>query len=278
MDRRSLIFKNLWVPAFIILLLPICCPDSIPAFEKTFTNSLGMEFVLIPSGTFVIGSSMNEAHRGSSETQHRVTISTPFYMQSTEVTVNQWRLLMGRKIFKSRRGPENRPVTKVSWFDAKKFIELLNELDEGMYRLPTEAEWEYAARAGSSTAFSWGDAIDCDKAMYGNKRRKHDECQEYIKTLQLELDQAAPVKSYSPNEWGLYDMHGNVWEWIMDRYGEYSSVPVVDPRGPASGGRRIRRGGSWFSDGASCRSANRSFGHPATRYQTTGFRVVREVQ
>jgi len=278
MDRRSLISKNVLVSGCVILLLATCYPNSTRAVEKRFTNSLGMEFVLIPSGTFVMGSPPNETHRGSSETQHRVTISKPFYMQSTAVVIKQWHALMGRKIFRPRHGPESLPVTKVSWFDANKFIKRLNERGEGKYRLPTEAEWEYAARAGSTTVFSWGDTIDCDKAMYGNNRLKHDVCQEYIKSLRLELDQPAPVKSYQPNAWGLYDMHGNVWEWVMDRYGEYGKVPVVDPRGPDSGMMRIRRGGSWFKYDYSCRSANRSTGHPATRYRTTGFRVVREVE
>jgi len=224
-----------------------------------------------------MGSPPNEPFRGDSEVRHPVTISRPFYMQTTEVTMKQWHSLMKPRMMGYRKGEDNMPVTRVSWFDCMEFIEKLNTLGQGRYRLPTEAEWEYAARAGTSTAYSWGDTIDCEKAMYGNNSLKNDECQLYIKSLKLPIDQPAPVKSYRPNPWGLYDMHGNVWEWCMDRYGNYGTGPVTDPLGPENGTMRIRRGGSWFKHGYSCRSSNRSFGHPAARYQTTGFRLVREI-
>ncbi len=251
---------------------PVC------ALEKTYTNTLGMTFVLIPPGTFTMGSPPGEPFRGSSETQHQVTISKPFYMQTTEVTLKQWQTIMGYRKLIFRKVPDNTPVTRVSWFDCMKFIERLNRLGQGKYRLPAEAEWEYAARAGTSTAYSWGDTIDCDKAMYGNNSLKNDKCHKYIKSRGLQIDQPAPVKSYAPNAWGLYDMLGNVWEWCRDWFGEYPKTPVIDPKGPNSGSERVRRGGSWYKHGYSCRSANRSFGHPATRYQTTGFRLVREIQ
>jgi sulfatase modifying factor 1 len=250
---------------------------SVSGFEKTYTNTLGMTFVLIPSGTFTMGSPPEEPFRGSSETRHQVTISKPFYMQTTEVTVKQWHAIMGRRMLDYQEGTDSMPVTRVSWFDCMKFIGRLNRMGQGGYRLPTEAEWEYAARAGTSTAYSWGDAIDCEKAMYGNNSLKENECQLYIKSIRLKADQPAPVKSYASNVWGLYDMHGNVWEWCKDWYGGYGQTPVTDPSGPKSGSMRIRRGGSWFKYGYSCRSANRSFGNPATRYRTTGFRLVREI-
>jgi len=225
-----------------------------------------------------MGSPPDEPYRGSSEVQHRVSISRPFYMQTAEVTLKQWRSLMGKRLLVRRKGSDNMPVTQVSWFDCMEFIKRLNQMGEGKYRLPTEAEWEYAARAGTTSPFSWGDTIDCDKAMYGNNSIKHNVCQLYIKSLELQIDAPAPVKSYQPNPWGLYDMHGNVWEWCMDWFGDYKKNPVTDPKGPDSGTMRIRRGGSWFKHGHSCRSANRSFGHPATRYRTTGFRLVRDVR
>ncbi len=268
--------KTLFIAACIYLLISALYPLATHSFEKTFTNSVGMEFVLIPAGTFVMGSPVDELNRDESEIQHKMTISKPFYIQTAEVTLKQWRTVMGKKFLSLRRGPDTMPVTKVSWYDSIEFIKRLNQRNQGTYRLPTEAEWEYAARAGSTTAYSWGNGIDCDKAMYGNSR-KHDVCQLYNKSVKLELGRPAPVKSYQPNAWGVYDMHGNVWEWVMDRHEEYSSAPAVDPHGPDSGTMRVKRGGSWFKYGHSCRSANRAFAHPASRLQTTGFRVVREI-
>lgn len=280
MDRMLTIlnsFSTLCI-CFIMVLTSFYFSAPAVAFDKTFTNSLGMEFVLIPAGSFTMGSPPNEAHRGRSEVQHRVTIRKPFYMQTTEVTLKQWQSIMKRRFFSPRKGSDNMPVTEVSWFDCMEFIKRLNRLDEGKYRLPTEAEWEYAARAGTTTAYSWGNTIDCDKAMYGNNTLKCDVCCLFIKSIGLETDRPAPAKTYKPNPWGLYDMHGNVWEWCMDWYGDYGKNSVTDPKGPDSGTMRVRRGGSWFKFGHFCRSANRTFGHPATRYQTTGFRLVRDVQ
>ena len=279
MHKKSRIAKNVSTICFIFITVTIIISFSVSVygFEKTYTNTLGMAFILIPSGTFTMGSPPNESHRGTSEVRHQVTISKPFYMQTTEVTVKQWYSIMDRRMMVSQKGADNLPITQVSWFDCMKFIERLNRLGQGRYRLPTEAEWEYAARAGTSTAYSWGDTIDCEKAMYGNNSLKYDVCQLYIRSIGLQVDQSAPVKSYKPNPWGLYDMHGNVWEWCMDWYGDYKKTPVIDPKGPESGNMRIRRGGSWFKYGYACRSANRSFGHPATRYKTTGFRLVREI-
>ena len=256
------------------LILSAFLPLKILAFDKAFTNSLGMDFVLIPSGTFIMGSPGNEPYRDDDEVQHKVTISDPFYLQTTEVTLKQWRALMGRKLIGRRTGADNMPVVKVSWHDCMDFIRKLNALSEWSYRLPTEAEWEYACRAGSSTAFTWGNAIHCSNAMYGNNSLDSGECLNYLRSKGLAIDQPAPVKSYPPNAWGLYDMHGNVWEWCKDWHGDYTTRAEVNPLGPDSGNRRVRRGGSWFKHGHSCRSANRNYGHPGSRYRTTGFRVV----
>ncbi|MCG6974342.1 MAG: formylglycine-generating enzyme family protein [Desulfobacterales bacterium] len=261
---------------FIAVLWVAFSPLSVSGLEKTYTNSLGMTFVLLSPGTFTMGSPPSEPFRGNSEIQHQVTISKLFYMQATEVTVKQWQSIMGKRMLTFQKNLDNMPVTRVSWYDCMKFIQKLNRLGQGTYRLPTEAEWEYAARAGTSTAYSWGDTIDCDKAMYANNSLKDNKCQRYIKSKGLQIDQPAPGKSYAPNPWGLYDMPGNVWEWCRDRYGAYKKSPVTDPTGPESGSMRIRRGGSWFKYGHYCRSANRNYGNPATRYRTTGFRLVRE--
>jgi sulfatase modifying factor 1 len=272
MIRRQNTLFILFFTVFIILTTSL--PLRILAFEKVYSNSLGMEFVLIPAGTFIMGSPLNEPYRDKGEIQHKVRISNPFYMQTTEVTLDQWRALMGEKLFGKRKGPGNMPVVKVSWHDCMDFIKKLNALSEWSYRLPTEAEWEYACRAGSSTAYSWGNTIDCGKAMYENNSLKSSECLDYVKSRGLAIDRPAPVKSYHSNAWGLYDMHGNVWEWCHDWYGDYTISAKINPLGPDSGTMRVRRGGSWFKDEYSCRSANRNSGHPGSRFQTTGFRLV----
>lgn len=240
------------------------------------SNSLGMEFVLIPPGSFPMGSPVDEPDRDPSEPLHPVTLSAPFYLQTTEVTLGQWRTVMGRSWGRRHQGKDEIPVTRVSWRDAQKFLAALNRLGEGVYRLPTEAEWEYAARAGTTTAYPWGDRPDCSRALFGNNASREDTCVAYVRAQGWEVDAPAPVGSYPPNGWGLYDMNGNVWEWISDWFAEYPQGPATDPRGPEKGIMRVRRGGSWFMYGFYCRSANRAAAHPDSRFQTTGFRVVRE--
>jgi formylglycine-generating enzyme required for sulfatase activity len=258
---------------FVFLLISTLLSEAL-ALEGAHRNPLGMEFIRIPSGAFTMGSPPDETGREEDETQVRVTISKPFYLQTTEITLKQWWAVMGKRFFGRRKGAPDMPVAKVSWYDCTEFIEKLNEMHKGNYRLPTEAEWEYACRAGSTTAYSWGSTIDCTQAMYGNKRHRFEECLDYVRSRGLTANQPAPVKSYPPNAWGLYDMHGNVWEWCQDWLGVYPTGEVTDPTGPASGDNKIRRGGSWFGSGVVCRAANRNFGHPASRYQTTGFRLI----
>ena len=260
------------------LIFSSLSPIPVNALEKTITNSIGMEFVLIPGGTFKMGSPKDEPNRDRDEIEHQVTISKAFYMQTTEVTVKQWRAIMGKRFFSKKKGTDHMPVVKVSWQDCMDFIAKLNALNEGVYRLPTEAEWEYACRAGTTSAYAWGKTIDCKDAMYANNTLKTYLCVDYVKSKGLPVDQPAPAKSYNPNAWGLYDMGGNVWEWCQDWYGHYGKDAVVDPRGPKSGTYKVRRGGSWYGPGARCRCANRNRSEPANRYQTTGFRLVRETE
>ncbi len=263
--------------ALLLVALVVLIPGGAWPMEKLFVNSLGMEFVRLPAGTFVMGSPVEERSRDLREIQHRVTLSTPFYMQTTEVTLAQWRQLMGKGLFgffEKRRGAPDLPVSRICYHDASLFIERLNALGEGRYRLPTEAEWEYAARAGTRTAYSWGDAINCDKAMYANKTGRYEDCIAYAKHRGFAIDGPAPVKSYPPNAWGLYDMHGNVWEWVQDWYAPYQKRPQTDPQGPPKGDYKVRRGGSWFGESNKCRSANRASGHPSSRLRSTGFRLV----
>jgi len=267
--------KAIWlIGVMATVLMVLDGPLPAAAQDRVVENRLGMTFVLIPAGTFVMGSPIEEVHRDISEVQHPVTISQPFYMQRTEVTVNQWRAVMGRRWFARKRGAGDMPVVKISWYDCQEFIRKLSRLTGGQYGLPTEAQWEYAARAGSSTAYFWGNQIDCSRAMYANNPLEHNGCVDAFYRSGMKSGQPAPVGSFAPNAWGLYDMSGNVWEWCRDLFDRYDAVSTVDPYETESGRNRVRRGGSWFSPGYSCRSANRAYGHPMSRLQTTGFRLV----
>ena len=242
--------------------------------EKKFTNHLGMEFILVQPGTFVMGSPENEPSRDKNEVQHKVIISKAYYLMATEVTVKQWRAVMGRKMFSKKKGGDNFPVTKVSYYDIERFIRKLNRQNKGIYRVPTEAEWEYACRAGTTTAYSWGNKIDCSKAMYENNNKKRSECINYYASQGIASDQPAPVKSFQPNPWGFYDMHGNVWEWCSDIYQDYQSNMPDRGYDIMETGTRIKRGGSWYKYGIFLRSANRAYAHPGAKFRTTGFRLV----
>jgi formylglycine-generating enzyme required for sulfatase activity len=232
---------------------------------KKITNSLGMEFVYVKPGSFMMGSPANESGRYDDEMQHRVTLSKGFYMQTTEVTQGQWRAIMGSSPSKFSNCGEDCPVEQVSWDDVQTFISKLNRKKGGnRYRLPTEAEWEYAARAGSTARFCYGDDEGrlSEYAWYsGNSGGK-----------------THPVAQKQPNAWGLYDMHGNVYEWCQDWYDKnYPSGNVTDPTGPSSGSLRVLCGGSWSSLAEFCRSAIRYGKFSVTRNLYLGFRLVREL-
>lgn len=246
------------------------------AQEKKITNHLGMEFIRVTPGSFMMGSPESEPNRDKNEILHEMTILKPFYLQSTEVTVKQWKSVMGKKLFNRIKGTDNMPVVLVSFYDCQEFIKKLNNLNKGVYRLPTEMEWEYACRAETTTAYSFGNAIDCSKAMYGNNQQKQTDCIQHFKSMELLPNQAAPVKSFAPNPWGFYDMHGNVWEWCADPYLDYKSHIIDTGYDPIKTDTRIKRGGSWYKYGFYCRSANRAYAHPGAKFQTTGFRLVLE--
>jgi formylglycine-generating enzyme required for sulfatase activity len=229
-----------------------------PAEMKPFTNSIGMTFVLIPAGSFQMGSPVGEEDRNQDEQQHKVTISKPFYLQTTEVTQGQWQKVMENNPSSNRC--KDCPVENVSWDDAQKFIRKLNRMENtDKYRLPIEAEWEYACRAGSNSRFCFGDA------EAGLKK--------YAWYTKNAGDKTHPVGQLKPNSWGLYDMHGNVWEWCQDWFGPYAAKQVTDPRGPDSGTLRVLRGGSWYS--WDLRSARRDLGRPGYSDGFIGFRVAR---
>jgi len=243
-----------------------------------FTNKFGMKFVYITPGKFRMGSPSDEPGRYDNEELHRVTLTKGYFMQTTEVTQGQWKAVMGSyppKLYFKKCG-DNCPVERVSWDDVQEFIKKLNR-KEGMdrYRLPTEAEWEYAARAGTSTAYSWGDKADCGKMMYENDvGSSEDKCVDYVRRKGLTPDSTAPVMSYASNFWGLYDMHGNVWEWCRDWYGDYPTGSVTDPTGPRTGSSRVLRGGCWYYEAGYCRSAYRLRDSPVERNYILGLRLA----
>ncbi|MCI5122492.1 MAG: formylglycine-generating enzyme family protein, partial [Candidatus Electrothrix sp. AUS4] len=226
--------------------------------------------------------------------QHEVQISKEFQMGSYEVTLGQFRLFLASLSEAEREKIEtdefkeanvysdDTPVTAVSWEDAQAFIAWLNQKEGGQkYRLPTEAEWEYAARAGSKTMYFWGDNLE-EAPEYAWFNMEHADLHRWFSERKLggKEDFPHPVGQKKPNSWGLYDMAGNVWEWVNDRYSAtyYQDSPKVDPAGPESGTARCFRGGSWYGSEKNLRSALRGLNVPTYRSDSLGFRLVRETR
>jgi formylglycine-generating enzyme required for sulfatase activity len=221
--------------------------------------------IRIPAGSFQMGSPSSESDRDDDEGPvHRVTISDDFYMGKYEVTQAQYEAVMGEN--PSRFKGANRPVEEVSWNDAVAFCEKLSRLTGDRYRLPTEAEWEYAARAGTRTRFYWGDS------------ESESTVKQYAWYFNNSESKTQPVGQKKPNGWGLYDMAGNVWEWCSDWYGAayYEESPARDPQGPQSGNKHVLRGGCWGSSAYYLRTAYRNMHRPVNRNNSVGFRVVRD--
>jgi formylglycine-generating enzyme required for sulfatase activity len=213
-----------------------------------------LEMVLIPAGKFMMGSPESEKGRSKFfETQHEVTLTKPFYMGKYEVTQGQWEAVMEENPSKVKGA--KLPVTHVSWEVCQEFIKKLNSSTKGGYRLPYEGEWEYTCRAGTTTAYSYGDNLTKSDAN-------------------IDGDSIKAVGSYKPNAFGLYDMHGNVDEWCEDWHGDYPFA-VTDPKGPATGKYRVLRGGSFSSYASLARSSNRNLSPPTLRYGNSGFRLAR---
>jgi formylglycine-generating enzyme required for sulfatase activity/predicted Ser/Thr protein kinase len=275
-------------PPLHIDLVPRSVTEAPP---KRWRNSLGMEFALIPAGRFALGSPASEPGRSDDETQHDVEITRPFYFARHETTIAAFRAFVEdakyateaeatgkgslrfdrdrKKLIEDAnltwRTPgwkiaDDQPVTCVSWNDARAFCAWLSKKENATYRLPTEAEWEYACRGGSRTAFASGERL-----AEGNFAKPN--------------GQPVGVATGNENAFGLFHVHGNVWEWCADRYGKdyYAASPKKDPLGPEKGEHRVLRGGSWFDEAKLCRSAYRSGDVPASRSVFVGFRVVREI-
>lgn len=268
-------------------------------FYRAFSYSLPTNvvprsnMVWVAPGVFVMGSPAGEALRAANETQHTVTLTRGFYMNQYEVTQGEYLALMGTNPSRFTTQDYNgnpispdlsRPVEQVSWLDATNYCGQLTSQERTAgrlpagwrYRLPTEAEWEYACRAGTATAFSFGNAIRGGAANFQN----HYEYDAGIGDLYVPGPEVpwractTAVGSYPPNAWGLYDLHGNVWEWCQDWLGTYPAGSVTDPQGPASGSGRVYRGGSWDYWGRYSRSACRFSLAPSKQYDFIGFRVV----
>jgi len=246
----------------IIFSLVVLAFSTLTSFSQSKPT---IEWVSIPAGTFTMGSPSSEVDRGSNETQHKVTLSA-FKMSKYEVTFAQYDAFCdatGReKPDDEGYGRGNRPVINVIWHDATAFAEWMG------CRLPTEAEWEYACRAGTTTPFNTGNNLTTSQANYdGNYPYNNNAKGEYRrKTMH--------VGSFAANAYGLFDMHGNVWEWCSDWYGDYSTSAQTNPKGASSGSYRVNRGGCWSCHAYYCRSARRNYSIPADRSYFIGFRLV----
>jgi len=280
-ERRPDMIRTGKILVTAVLLILYAVPAASETARYGFTNKLKMKFIYIPPGAFQMGSPLSEIGRDDDEVQHTVMINNGFFISATEVTQGQWRQLMDSNPSHFAGQGDDYPVEQVSWNDCQAFIQQLNEKEgTDKYRLPTEAEWEYACRAGSTTAFANGENTG--------------------KTCEIipHLDETAwycgnsshlpqPVGTKKPNAWGLYDMHGNVQEWCLDSC-EWQSIwtrrasvhtdtyqdQIADPRS-TTGIYRIFRGGSWTQSARYARSADRGFFRPSTRRTYIGFRVVK---
>jgi formylglycine-generating enzyme required for sulfatase activity len=292
MKKTSLIFIAFFAAA-VFLFYTACVQTQTSQIKKI----KGFEYIY--GGTFIMGSPENEPERVETEIQHSVTVS-PFYMSKYPVTQSEYEKVMGKN--PSHFKGSSLPVENVSWYDAVeycnkrsikeklnpaytidksrkdpnnynvrddvKWVVTLNPGADG-YRLPTESEWEYACRAETTTPFNTGNNITTEQANYNGNYPYNNNAKGKYRA------QTTSVGSFPPNKWGLYDMHGNVWEWCWDWYGDYSKAVKIDPEGPLNGDFRVIRGGSWYVLGQNLRSGIRYFYPPFDGYYHVGFRVVR---
>jgi len=267
MKRISLTLIVLILVCFTFIMNEV--RGQLPTNKKTvfFPGNIPTYFIRIAKGSFLMGSKLSETGSQPDEApQHKVTISKEFYLGQYEVTQSQWQAVMDENpsVFKHNGVSGNLPVEMVSWDDIQLFLQKLNSFGIGVFRLPTEAEWEYACRAGSYDRFPWGNDPEYELLS------------EYAWFYSRAEGKSHPVGQKKPNAWNLYDMQGNVWEWCMDWYGNYSGEQVTDPQGAEQGTGRIIRGGSWFNEPEALRCANRHR-HPIDSRQTNiGLRLILE--
>ncbi|MFH0964648.1 MAG: formylglycine-generating enzyme family protein [Planctomycetota bacterium] len=246
--------KTFLTPSCLMLLFAFAPALFAETPPDILSNSVGMSLKLVPPGSFTMGSGLGDADEVP---VHKVSITKPFYMGVTEVTQTQWKAVMGDN--PSHFEGDDRPVEQVSWNDASAFCRKLSEKEGATYRLPTEAEWEYACRAGTTTELYWGGDWNDALSWVGPPT----------------AGETKPVGTKPANPWGLYDMIGNVWEWCEDAYAPYAPGDQVDPK-PTEGPKRVCRGGGAYSVWRYARSAARGNGPPDDKDYHLGFRVVRE--
>jgi len=242
--------------------------DNIGLFTDLTIKGIIQRCRWITPGTFRMGSPSSEKERRDNENQHQVTLSQGFWLADTACTQALWKAVTGdNPAFFTEN--ENNPVEQVSWDDVQNFIKRLNILLPGLTaQLPTEAQWEYACRAGTVTPFSFGENITPEQVNYdGNVPYANGKKGWY-------REKTVAVKLLPANPWGLFEMHGNVWEWCADWYDEFSVMPIIDPLGSDTGSSRVLRGGSWSNHGWRTRSANRAWYAPVNRDNYIGFRLV----
>ncbi|MEN9503194.1 MAG: hypothetical protein RI964_2479 [Pseudomonadota bacterium] len=244
--------------------------DQYGRYADLNVKGVTQRFRWIEAGTFLMGSPRSEPERYDNEVQHQVTLTKGYWLADTACTQALWQVVMGNNPAHFKDNTNN-PVEQVSWDDVQGFLQALNQRVSGLTaRLPTEAEWEYACRAGTTTPFAFGNSISPSQANYnGNYPYAGGQKGEY-------RQKTVPVKSFEPNAWGLYQMHGNVWEWCQDwcQNSVYPMQAVTNPQGAASGSYRVLRGGSWVSSAQGLRSASRRFSTPDNRNNLIGFRLV----
>jgi sulfatase modifying factor 1 len=258
--------------ARMVELLAAGVRPCVPRQTMALAEGVDMTFAWIPPGMFLMGSPSSEAERGDDETQHRVTLTRGFYLGIHPVTQAQWQAVMGNNPSFHRPRfdrDKDRPVEHVSWDDCQAFCAKLGLSPAKRFRLPTEAEWEYACRAGTTTPFYFGETISTEVANYDGRHP-------YNKGRQADYrQQTTPVGSFPPNVWGLFDMHGNIWEWCKDWYGPYPQEYIKDPQGGDSGNARVGRGGGWSDMARICRSSQRGGKYaPSMRTPVAGVRVA----
>jgi len=260
----------------LLILCPIlsACSRVPETLTVELTDGVSMDFVYIPPGTFAMGAAPGEEGPldDSEEPQHTVELSQGFYLAKYEITQAQWRAVVGTQPWRRRQYVKEGaqfPATYIAWLEVDEFVRRLNKkADKDLYRLPTEAEWEYACRAGTTTRWHSGDdeqSLDDYAWVSGN-------------TWATGKKYPHAVGQKKPNAWGLYDMHGNVWEWVADWESRYTVEKQLDPKGPDDGERRSGRGGSFGTLGLGVRSASRFFSPPDARTPDVGTRILRVVE